>query len=126
MTAERNEERERPAVRAGLIAATMYGFFVFVVLVAIGLFFFFEALAPSAAFVRPNQFPAPRLQTRSDGMRDPEIARQNADLEKFRWIDKSRGEFQIPIGQAMKMVAGRGAAAYDPVPAPPATKAARQ
>lgn len=118
MTSE--SERERPEVAALAIAAVMGGFFVFVVLVAIGLFFFYQALAYNATFVNPNDFPEPRLQTRSDGLRDPEIARQQADLERFRWIDKSRGAFQIPIAQAMTIVAARGPKAYDPVPAPPA------
>jgi hypothetical protein len=125
-TTGRSDEREKPAVAAGLIAAVMGGFFVFVALVTVGLFFFYQALAPYATFARPNIFPAPRLQTRSDGLRDPEIARQQADLERFRWIDKTRGEFQIPIEQAMKMVAARGARAYDPVPSPPISKAASQ
>jgi hypothetical protein len=127
MTLERGEERERPAVRAGVIATAMAGFFVFVVLVAIGLSFFYQALAPDATFVKPSEFPAPRLQTRSDGLRDPEIARQQSDLDRFRWIDRSRGEFQIPIEQAMKIVAARGPRAYDPVPGPPPmTRAASQ
>lgn len=119
MTAEPKEQRERPAVAAPAIAAVMGGFVVFVVLAATGLFFFFEALAPNATFVRPNAFPAPRLQTRSDGLRDPEIARQQADVDRFRWIDKSRGVFQIPIAQAMTIVAARGQGAYAPVPGPP-------
>lgn len=118
MTAE-SGQRERPAVAAGVIAGVMAGFFVFVVLVATGLLFFYEAIARDATFVKPNQFPAPRLQTRSDGLRDPEIARQQADLERFRWIDKSHGVFQIPIAQAMKMVSDRGPKAYDPVSGPP-------
>lgn len=118
MTAE-SDQRERPAVAAGAIAAVMASFFVFVVLVATGLFFFYEAIARDATFVKLDQFPAPRLQTRSDGLRDPEIARQQADLERFRWIDKSHGVFQIPIAQAMKMVSDRGQEAYDPVPGPP-------
>lgn len=118
MSAE-SGQRERPAIAAGAVAAVMAGFFVFVVLVATGLLFFYEAIARDATFVKPNTFPAPRLQTRSDGLRDPQIARQQADLEWFRWIDKSRGSFQIPIAQAMKIVSDRGQKAYDPVPGPP-------
>lgn len=127
MTAEQNDQREQPAVAAPAIAAVMGGFLVFVLLSGTGLFFFFESLAPNATFVRPNEFPAPRLQTRSDGLRDPEIARQQADVDRFRWIDKSRGVFQIPIKQAMTIVAARGQNAYDPVPGPPPLpKAANQ
>ena len=57
MTAERNEAREQPDVARGVIAAIMAGFFVFVVAVAIGLFFFYQSLAHDATFVKPNVFP---------------------------------------------------------------------
>ena len=119
MTAEQKDQREQPAVAALAITAVMGGFLVFVLLATTGLFFFFQSLAHNATFVRPSEFPRPRLQTRSDGLRDPEIARQQAEVERFRWIDKSRGVFQIPIEQAMTIVAARGQNAYDPVPGPP-------
>jgi hypothetical protein len=124
MTAERDEARENPAVRAGPIAAIMAAVFVFVVLVAVGLFFFYQSLAHDATLVEPTIFPSPRLQTRFDGIRDPEIAKQQADLERFRWIDRSRGVFQIPIERAMRLVAARGARGYEPVP--PANAGPRQ
>jgi hypothetical protein len=111
-----DETRERPAVREGVIAAIMAGFFVFVVVASVGLFFFFKALAHNTTFVRVNEFPSPRLQTRSDGLRDPEIAKQQADLQRFRWVDRAHGVFQIPIERAMRLVAARGAKAYEPVP----------
>ena len=114
MTAE--QTREKPAVRQGLIAAIMAGFFVFVVVAAAGLlFFFFEARAHNTTFVRVGEFPSPRLQTSSDGLRDPEIARQQAELHRFRWIDRDHVVFQIPIERAMRLVAARGAGAYEPV-----------
>ncbi len=116
MSAERNRPRESPAVREGAIAAIMAGFFVFVVAAAIGLFFFYRALAHDATFVKVQEFPAPRLETRADGLRDPEIARQQADLKRFRWLDRAHGAFQIPIERAMRLVAARGARAYEPVP----------
>ena len=98
-----------PRSPAGVIA----GFFVFVMLVAIGLFFFFEALARHATFVKVNEFPA--FACKPGRKACAEIARQQTDLERFRWIDKSRGVFQIPIARAMKMVSDRGQKAYDPV-----------
>lgn len=115
MSAERHETRERPAVREGVIAAIMVGFVVLVVVAAVVLFFFFELLAPKATCVKATEFPSPRLQTRSDGLRDPEIARQQADLQRFRWIDRAHGIFQIPIERAMRLVAARGAKAYEPI-----------
>jgi hypothetical protein len=124
VSAERDEARESPAVREGAIAVIMAGFFIFVVAAAIGLFFLYQAFAPDTTFVKANQFPSPRLETRSDGLRDPEIVRQEADLQRFRWIDRAHGVFQIPIERAMRLVASRGARAYEPVA--PATGGAPQ
>jgi len=114
MSAE-HAEREKPAVREGVIAGIMAGFFVFVVVAAVGLFFFYRAFARDATLATVHAFQSPRLQTLPDGLRDPEIARQQADLKRFRWIDRAHGAFQIPIEQAMRLVAERGAKAYDPI-----------
>ncbi|HTY40942.1 MAG TPA: hypothetical protein VMH79_03620 [Thermoanaerobaculia bacterium] len=119
---ERERSREEPAVREGVVAAVMAGFVVFVVVAAIGLSFFYKTLAHDAAFVPVQEFPAPRLQTLSDGVRDPEISKQQADLQHFRWIDRAHGVFQIPIERAMRLVAARGPKALDPIA--PQTQAA--
>ena len=115
MTAERDEARESPGVQESVIAAIMGGFLVFVAIMAVVLFIFFESLATNTTHVKESAFPSPQLQTRSDGLRDPEIARQQADLQRFRWIDRARGVFQIPIERAMRLVAARGAKAYEPI-----------
>jgi hypothetical protein len=108
--------REPPDIRASAVAATMAGFFLFVVLVAIGLFAVYQRLAHDASFVKVETFAAPRLQTLADGLADPEIARQKVDLDRSRWLDAGHHVFQIPIEDAMRLVAARGAKAYDPVP----------
>ena len=82
----------------------------------VGLVFFYRSRAHDATFVKVENFPAPRLQTLADGLAEPEIARQKADLERFRWLDRDHRAFQIPIEDAMRLVAARGAKAYDPVP----------
>jgi len=125
MSAEHDAAREKPAVREGIVAGVMAGFVAFVVVAAVGLFFFYLAFAHDTAFVRVQEFPAPRLQTLSDGLREPEIVEQQADLQRFRWIDRARGVFQIPIERAMRLVAARGAAAYEPVPVGNAQPSAR-
>jgi len=116
MSAQRDNARESPAVREGVIAAIMAGFVAFVLAAAVGLFFFYKALAHNTTFAAVHAFPSPQLQTRSDGLRDPEIAKQQAELDQFRWIDHAHGVFQIPIERAMRLVAARGARAYEPVP----------
>jgi hypothetical protein len=115
MTAERDEARERPAVGAGVIFAVTAAFIVFVAASIVVLYLYYQSLAHNPTFVRAEEFPSPRLQTHWDGLRDPEVAKQRADLEHFRWIDRAHGVFQIPIERAMRLVAARGAKAYEPV-----------
>ena len=103
-------------MRAGVLAAVLAGFFAFVLLAATGLFFFYQSRARDATFVKVQAFPAPRLQTLSDGLTDPEIARQKSALDEARWIDRAKGVFQVPIDEAMHTVAARGTEAYDPIP----------
>jgi hypothetical protein len=119
-------QREPPVIRAVAVAATMAGFFLFVVLVAIGLFAFYQWRAHDASFVKVETFVAPRLQTLADGLTDPEIARQKADLDRSRWLDAGHRVFQIPIEDAMRIVAARGAGAYDPVPLEPESEPQRR
>ena len=109
-------EREKPGVRAGILATILAGFLAFVLLAATALFFFYNSRARDTSFVEVQTFPAPRLQTLSDGLTDPEIARQKSALDEARWVDRAKGVFQVPIDEAMHAVAARGAKAYDPVP----------
>jgi hypothetical protein len=110
-----DDARESPDIRAGAVAATMVGFFLFVVVAAGGLFAFYQWRAHGASFVKVATFEAPRLQTLGDGLPEPEIARQKADLGGSRWIEADHRVFQISIDEAMRLVAARGAKGYDPV-----------
>ena len=114
-----DDVREPPDIRTAAVAATMAGFFLFVVVAAIGLFAFYQWRAHGASFVKVETFVAPRLQTLGDGLPEPEIARQKADLDRSRWLEPDHRVFQISIDEAMRLVAARGAKAYDPVPREP-------
>ena len=127
MTAGHGQSRESPAISSRIVATVMASFVAFTVVAAVCLsFFFFQPSAHNATFVKVQVFPAPRLETLSDGTREPHIAEQQANLGRFRWVDREHGVFQIPIERAMQLVAARGAHAYDPIapasgsPAPPA------
>ena len=123
---DRDDAREPAAIHAGAVAAILAGFLLFVVLVTIGLFAFYRREAQDASFVKVATFTAPRLQTLADGLPDPEIARQKADLDRRRWVDADHRVLQIPIEDAMALVAARGAEAYDPVPREPENSQPRQ
>ena len=108
-------QREAADIRAGFVAAMMAGFFAFVLLAGAGLFAFYRSRAHGAAFVPVATFPSPRLQTLADGLPEADFAREKAELQSFRWLDAEHHTFQIPIEDAMRIVAARGAEAYDPV-----------
>jgi heme exporter protein D len=107
--------RETPDIRAGAVAAAMAGFFIFLVVATMGLFAVYQWQAHGASLVKVATFAAPRLQTLDDALPEPEIARQRADLDRSGWLDVNQRVFQISIDEAMRLVAARGARAYDPV-----------
>ena len=110
-------QRESPAIRAGVTAASVAGFVVFVAVSIAGLRPFYESLAGDSRFVPPRGFAAPQLVTGYDGAQDTGIAAQRRALDAYRWVDRPSGVVQIPIARAMEIVAARGTKAYDPAPA---------
>lgn len=68
---------------------------------------------------QPSRFPAPRLQADPAADLKTFQAEQARALEGYGWVDHEAGLARIPVAQAMEILAGRGAAAYDPLePAP--------
>jgi len=67
-----------------------------------------------------RQAPEPRLQEMPfkdiDGLRRDE----KLVLDGYAWVDKAKGVAQIPVGEAMKIVAQKGLPQWSPVAAPPA------
>ena len=69
---------------------------------------------PSREALRKDYPPEPRLQGvpghRSDPQKDlrQKLKADNAENEKFQWIDKNAGIAQIPIEDAMKIIEAKG------------------
>jgi hypothetical protein len=83
---------------------------------------------PSRAALGPNYRdlpPEPRLQGVPGHIADPQqdlrdkLKADTEANEKFEWIDQSSGVAQIPVEDAMKIIAEKGLSA---APAPPAEK----
>ncbi|WP_426435561.1 hypothetical protein [Bradyrhizobium genosp. P] len=114
-----------PDVATRIVIITVTGFLGFVALTLIGLFFFLKAGAPTAlrkAVERP--FPEPTLQTApQDDLKQFE-REQRAALSRYRWVDRSKDLVQIPIDEAMRIVAARGDHAYDPIESSASTPSA--
>ncbi len=72
--------------------------------------------------------PEPRLQGVPGHAADPQqdlrdkVARDRADLDELRWVDEKTGIAQIPIDDAMKIIAEKGLPVQ---PGPPGAHAAK-
>ena len=59
--------------------------------------------------------PAPELQTSPLSDLEKLQSAQLARIERYGWVDQSKGLLRIPIGRAMEIVASKGAAALEPL-----------
>jgi hypothetical protein len=83
----------------------------------------YEAPPPSRAQLGLIYPPEPRLQGMPGHMDDPQLdsreklAADRAANEKFAWIDQKDGIAQIPVRDAMKIIAEKGLPVVTPPPA---------
>jgi hypothetical protein len=102
------------------VLAVVGGFLLFVAAAISGLLLFLHSQAPSAFSLRVERpFPSPELQTSPELDLARLTAAQRAQLSGYAWIDRDHGIARVPIEEAMRLVARRGAHAYDPILAPP-------
>lgn len=102
------------ATRPWIIAATVGGFLLFAVILMAILLAIYANVAPRPR--PPEKFPEPRLQPAPGADLKHYLDAQHEKLKQSGWIDKSGGVAAIPVDKAMKIIAGRGVAAFDPVP----------
>lgn len=88
----------------------------FVVASLAATWLFYREAADPGRFRPPSRFSEPRLQSDPAGDLRDFRARQAKELEGYAWADRERGLVSVPVARAMEVVAGRGAAAYDPPP----------
>ncbi|HVV92313.1 MAG TPA: hypothetical protein VHD15_02730 [Hyphomicrobiales bacterium] len=114
---EERDPREAPTVHHGIVVAVVA---IALVLVAIALAVLWvtyrSAIGPIAAITPPVRFPAPGLGFHQGAERRDQEAEKESILGSYGWIDRDAGIVRVPIGEAMKLVAGRGQAAFDPLP----------
>src|SRR5690349_22300920 len=96
------------------------GAVLLLLVVAFGMvLWFYKAAVPDRAALVPQHFPSPQLmQDETDELRRVN-AEQRARLEGYRWVDRGKGLIAIPIGEAMHMIAAKGADGYAPVDTAP-------
>ncbi len=66
------------------------------------------ATAEEIAADRPGDFPAPRLQHHTTDDMLEYRAREDAALKSYGWVDRKAGIAQIPIDEAMNLIAKNG------------------
>jgi len=122
MPNEQMGRRDRPesadvATRTVIVAVS--GFLAFTAIALALLFLYLKVSVPGALSpVRKASFPQPALQEhpREDLRRHEQ--RQRARLGGYGWVDRSKGLVRLPIEEAMRVIAARGAHAYDPLDPP--------
>lgn len=104
--------------RPWIIVSSVLGMLV-LTLVAMGAIYLFYRPAAREGPIAISRFSAPRLQT--DPSKDLAALeqRQKARLHALKWLNSDKTRLSIPIAAAMKAVAARGSAAFDPLPNAP-------
>jgi hypothetical protein len=93
---------------------------VFLLLVAAGLYLVFGRAETPPAFgsgVDIDGRSVPLVQPSPRADRAAFDAEKHAALESLGWIDRNAGIAHIPIGEAMRLLAGKGAAGWSDGPA---------
>ncbi|MFY9640281.1 MAG: hypothetical protein WCD20_07905 [Rhodomicrobium sp.] len=106
---------EPDKIRVFPVLATTIGFVIFTAICIAALLAYYHALVGPGLYVPPRPFPAPQLQT--SPLADLEKLQnvQRARIERYGWIDESKGLLRIPIGRAMEIVASKGASGLAPL-----------
>lgn len=114
--------REPDRIRSLPILIIGFGFLAFAgIWVALLLYYYFSVVGPGL-YVPPRRFAQPQLQTQPLSDLERLETAQRARIERYGWIDRSKGIVSVPIGRAMQIVASKGASAWAPLAQPSASQ----
>jgi len=117
MAAERSfPDRLEPDSTDAKLLLAVAGAVLLLLVVAFGaVFWFYNANVPPHGPIVPKTFPSPRLiQDESDWLNRAQTE-QRSRLEGWRWVDRDKGVIAIPIEDAMRRIAAKGANGYEPI-----------
>lgn len=100
--------------RPWLVGGSILGFFLFAIVLMGILLAVYSGVAPRPK--PPETFPKPELQPHPQADLKTYLQAQQKRLDQAGWIDKKAGIAAIPIDKAMRIIAGRGASAFAPLP----------
>lgn len=106
---------EPDKIRALTVLAATIGFAAFAGICIVGLLAYYYALIGPGLYVPPQPFPAPQLQTTPLSDFEKLQSVQLARIERYGWIDQSKGLLRIPIERAMEIVVSKGPQALAPI-----------
>lgn len=106
---------ESPEIsRPWFVGAAVLGFLLFAIVLMAILLAVYSGVAPEPK--APETFPNPQLQPHPQADLKTYMEAQQKRLDQAGWIDKKSGIAAIPIDKAMRIIAGRGASAFAPLP----------
>ncbi len=113
---------EPDRIRAAPVLAITVGFVVFVGICVVALLAYYRGVVGPGLYVPPRPFPAPELQTTPQSDLEKLQSAQLARIERYGWIDQSKGILRIPIQRAMQVIVSKGEQALAPLAPPPSPK----
>jgi len=115
--ATRSEEgREPPAVRTRIVLMVVGGTFVAFSIAVLALWFIYLGVLGPDRQVVPKSFPSPALDPDQTIHRLQFQDNERKMLDSYGWVDRKAGLVHIPVDRAMTIIAGRGKAAFAPLP----------
>jgi len=116
MAAETDKPGFEPAEisRPWLVGGSILGFFAFAIILMGILLAVYVGVAPRPK--PPETFPNPQLQPHPQADLKKYMEAQQKRLDQAGWVDKKSGIAAIPVDKAMRIIAGRGASAFAPLP----------
>ncbi len=106
---------EPDRIHAVPIVAVGIGFLAFTGICIWALLTYYNSVVGPGLYVPPRPFPAPQLQTAPQSDLEKLQSAQLARIERYGWIDQSKGLLRIPIERAMEIVVSKGASALAPL-----------
>lgn len=106
---------EPDRIRAVPVLAAAIGFTAFAGICVVALLAYYRALVGPGLYVPPRPFPPPQLQTSPLSDLEKLQSAQRARIERYGWIDQSKGVLRIPVQRAMEILASKGEQALAPL-----------
>jgi hypothetical protein len=106
---------EPPDIRMNWVGWAAAGALLLLITTIGGFYGIYRVAVPSRNLPAPQTFPAPRVDTTESEQLRHIRDEQNQKLETWRWSNDQHTLVQVPIERAMRLLAQKDSAAYDPL-----------